>query len=48
MYSFYDLFLFFSLEMARKIHNNSTFSKEQDIFANWAVGGAHDAFHKNW
>ena len=39
---------FYCLEMAPKIHNNSKLSKEQEIFANWAVDGAHDAFHKNW
>ena len=39
---------FFCLEMAPKIHNNSTFIKEQNIFANWAVDGEHDAFHENW
>ena len=39
---------FLCLEMTPKIHNNSKFSKEREIFANWAVDGAHDAFHKNW
>ena len=39
---------FYCLEMAPKIHNNSKLSKEQEIFANWAVDGAHDAFHENW
>ena len=39
---------FYCLEMAPKIHNNSKFSKEQEIFANWAVDGSHDAFHENW
>ena len=34
--------------MTPKIHNNSKLSKEQEIFANWAVDGAHDAFHDNW
>ena len=38
---------FYCLEMAPKIHNNSKFSKEQEMFANWAADGAHDAFHKN-
>ena len=38
----------YCLDMAPKIHNNSKFSKEQEIFANWAIDGAHDAFHKNW
>ena len=33
--------------MAPKILNNSKFSKEREIFANWAVDGAYDAFHKN-
>ena len=28
---------FYSLVMAPKIHNNSEFSKEQEIFENWAV-----------
>ena len=39
---------FFCLEMAPKIDNISKFSKEQEIFANWAVDSANDAFHKNW
>jgi hypothetical protein len=39
---------FYCLDMAPKIHNNSKLSKEQDMFANWAVDGAHYAFHKNW
>ena len=39
---------FYCLEMAPKIHNNSKFSKERKIFANWAIDGAHDTFHKNW
>ena len=38
---------FCNLEMASKIHDNSKFSKKQEMFANWAVDGAHDAFHKN-
>ena len=47
-YSIYDFFTFYCLEMAPKIHNNSKFSKEQEMFPNWAVDGAHYAFHKNW
>ena len=39
---------FYCLKMDPKIHNNSKLSKEQEIFANWVVDGAHDAFHKNW
>ena len=39
---------FYCFEIAPKICNNSKFSKEQDIFANWAIDGSHDAFHKNW
>jgi hypothetical protein len=38
---------FYGLEMAPKIHNNSKFSKEQKMFANWAVDGKHYAFHEN-
>ena len=39
---------FYCLEMAPKIHNKSKFSTEQEIFANWAIDGAHYAFHENW
>ena len=39
---------FYCLEMSPKIHNIPKFSKEQEIFANWAVDGAHYAFHENW
>ena len=42
------LVTFYCLEMAPKIHTNSKFSKEQEMFANWAVDGAHYAFHENW
>ena len=54
---FFDAFLlyipilwfatFYCLEMAPKIDNNSKFSKEQEIFANWAVDGEQYAFHEN-
>ena len=36
------------LEMAPKIHNIPKFSKEQEIFANWDIDGAHYAFHEHW
>ena len=39
---------FYCFDLAPKIHKNSKFSKEQEIFANWAIDGAHDAFHKSW
>jgi hypothetical protein len=39
---------FYGLEMAPKIHNIPKFSKEQEIFANWAIDGAHYEFHENW
>ena len=38
---------FYCLEMAPKIHNNSKLSKEQGLFANWAVDGTLYAFHEN-
>ena len=44
----YFLLLGNCLEIATKVHNNSKFSKAQEIFANWAVDGSHDAFHENW
>ena len=39
---------FYCFEMAPKIHNIPKFSKEQEIFANWDIDGAHYAFHENW
>ena len=39
---------FYCLKMSHKIHNNSKFSMEQEIFANWAVDGTHYAFQENW
>ena len=38
---------FYCLDMAPKIHDNSKFSKKQEVFANWVVDGAHYAFHEN-
>ena len=39
---------FYCFEMAPKIHNIPKFSKEQEVFANWDIDGAHYAFHENW
>ena len=39
---------FCCLEMAPKTHNNSRFIKEQEMFANWDLDGAHYAFYENW
>ena len=39
---------FYCLKIAPKIQNNSRLSRAQEIFANWAVDGSPDAFHKNW
>ena len=35
----------YSLKIARKIHINSKFTKE--IFENWTLNGAQNAFHEN-
>ena len=35
------------LKMAPRIHNDSKFTKELDIFANWTVDGTQYAFHEN-
>ena len=38
----------YSLKIARKIHINSKFTKELEIFENWTLNGAQNAFHENW
>ena len=38
---------FHCFEMAPRIHDNSKMSKEQELFANWAVDGTLYAFHEN-
>ena len=35
------------LKIAPKIQNDSEFTNQLDIFANWTVDGAQYAFHKN-
>ena len=36
------------LETAPKIKNNSKFTKEQEMFANWTTDGAKHQLNKNW
>ena len=41
-------FTCYSFKMASKIQNNAKFTKEQEMFANWTIGGAQHQFNKNW
>ena len=38
----------YCLKIAHKIHINSKFTKELEIFENWTVDGAQKAFLENW
>jgi hypothetical protein len=47
LYPFAGLLLYFVLETAPKIKNNSKFTKEQEMFANWTTDGAKHQLNKN-
>jgi hypothetical protein len=42
------LVICYCIQMVSKICNNSKFTKEKEIFANWTIDGAHHLFNKNW
>ena len=42
-----NIYPFHCLKMALKTHNNSTFSKKLEIFANSTVDGTQNAFYEN-
>ena len=37
----------YCLKIAHKIHINSKFTTELEIFENWTLNGAQNAFHEN-
>ena len=37
----------YCLKMALKTHKNSKFTKKLEMFANWTVDGAQNAFYEN-